>query len=419
MIINSKTPANFLHEVKERGVDAAVKQYLHKLDDLLNREQVDEIDSNRRPYLSFSIIRARRYLLRYLCNRPTNKKTIHLSKDHVNILFILYAGLGDIVINRNYIMHFLSYYENEPIRCYVVSDKDINTINSLIDSDSITVLELKEEPVFKSFDIIVRMIRYPVVLSFKEEVLKGKSSRMMDYVSQNMSFQKEYGEIIDNHPFLDYLGEERCISEGKKRSDQPDFNNLFCGMGIYTISYSLSSLNKFPLSSIFITVNRDSGFQEDIKLWPVEYYISLINHIKRDFPSIQLVLVGTNADERLRAEVDLDLVGETNMDELKALLGEAILHIASEGFTVHLRHFVSNKPSVVFFGPTPMSFYGYEENLNMSPDINCWCEWKCRDWYKGCMNGKRSCLESISVEKVYPLIYKQLSDLLRRGQSKV
>lgn len=107
--------------------------------------------------------------------------------------------------------------------------------------------------------------------------------------------------------------------------------------------------------------------------------------------------------------VDIDLVGETSIAELMALLKESQVHLDGECGMVHIRHFVCQKPSIVLFGPTSPKLKGYKENINLRNDGCCplpMCEHILLEgqWSKMCLMNKlgtrATCIESISVRQV-------------------
>ena len=64
--------------------------------------------------------------------------------------------------------------------------------------------------------------------------------------------------------------------------------------------------------------------------------------------------------------------------------------------------------SIVLFGPTPINFFGYKENINVSSNIKCTgCYWKTDFWWRDCAEGyplPPKCMEDLTPEKIYPHI---------------
>jgi hypothetical protein len=79
-----------------------------------------------------------------------------------------------------------------------------------------------------------------------------------------------------------------------------------------------------------------------------EKLIQYVNEYKLNFPDHQIIHVGTKNDKLNDKEnysiIDIDLRGETNIDELKQIikLDEVILYIGFDNFIMHL-FFILNK----------------------------------------------------------------------------
>ena len=100
----------------------------------------------------------------------------------------------------------------------------------------------------------------------------------------------------------------------------------------------------------------------------------------------------------------MDLVGKTNLEQIKPILQHALVHIDGEGGMVHLRHALGGGRSVVLFGPTSSEFFGYSENKNLvGGGCAVWCEWALNKWQEGCLRGSYEtppCMASITPEMV-------------------
>jgi ADP-heptose:LPS heptosyltransferase len=97
---------------------------------------------------------------------------------------------------------------------------------------------------------------------------------------------------------------------------------------------------------------------------------------------LKLVQLG-EAHETPVDGVDLDLRGQTSLDEAALLLKSASVHLDTEGGLVHLAR-AMHTPSVVAFGPTPLGFFGYPGNANIAAPRcgNCW--WTTDRWATDC-----------------------------------
>ncbi len=109
--------------------------------------------------------------------------------------------------------------------------------------------------------------------------------------------------------------------------------------------------------------------------------------------------------------IDLNLCGKTSFEEMLVILHNAKIHIDGECGMVHLRHFMEAKPSVVLFGPTNESFYGYPENVNISArPCGATCDWLQLKWHDFCLF---SGVEPLCQQALIPQnVYAQMKGIL-------
>ena len=333
-------------------------------------------------------------------------------KDRVSVAFAIFGGLGELIINMNYVYHFTKSF-GKKVDCTVIgtfSDELVKSISASKDWDEFPKIEsVSYEKYFRDFDLIIRLIRFPTVIKSDSDKIESVSPELLRYIDMCRRFYSDNLEIFEKHPLHDYRSNDVSLKEGRRRIQQPDiYGYLEVGM---EFGYSVDlddedgTLNKLGIKGPFITINRDAGMSErSTKLWPEQYYDDVTARLKASYPDYTLVQVGGASNNQHTIEsIDMDLVGKTNMEELKILLKRAELHICSEGGTAHLRHMVRGGPSVVLFGPTDPSFYGYDENENLYLGIcEGGCEWKTKTWNEICNLGfeKPPCLWNITPEIV-------------------
>lgn len=149
------------------------------------------------------------------------------------------------------------------------------------------------------------------------------------------------------------------------------------------------------------------------KLWHSYNYGMLVKLLKSKFPKILIVAVGQNNDFGKIENVDIDLVGKTTLDEVKAILKYSLLHIGVEGGLVHLKHYLYGV-SCCLFGPTSHNFLGHATDINITGGTgNCadGCESIRIDWMShGCLiSDFPICMQSITHDSVFC----QISEFLK------
>jgi ADP-heptose:LPS heptosyltransferase/SAM-dependent methyltransferase len=135
------------------------------------------------------------------------------------------------------------------------------------------------------------------------------------------------------------------------------------------------------------------------KNWFRERWEAVIAHVTRDL-GLAVLQVGSDEDERL-AGANHFFLGRTNVRESAAVLQGARFHLDTEGGLVHLAR-AMHTPSVVLFGPTPSSFFGYPQNRAVVAGDCHGCWWSTPDWSTSCPLGMAvpSCMDAITVDRV-------------------
>lgn len=165
----------------------------------------------------------------------------------------------------------------------------------------------------------------------------------------------------------------------------------------------------------YITINYGNGQtleKEHLvsKQWPYEYYCDFVKLVKEKWPNIVVVQVGANGARKLQG-VDYSLLGE-NLELIKHVLSESLLHIDIEGGLVHLASQLGTTCAVLF-GPTPIEFFGYPGNINIRAGTCHGCIGLYDNGYY-CARGleKPECMREIQPKMVLELIENKLKNLI-------
>ena len=97
---------------------------------------------------------------------------------------------------------------------------------------------------------------------------------------------------------------------------------------------------------------------------------------------IDVIQLGVVHEEKIEG-VTHCLNGQTSFDETGLLIKHSLCHIDTEGGLVHLANAVHTR-CVVLFGPTPVEFFGYPQNINLEP-LGCKACWfATQNWLIEC-----------------------------------
>jgi ADP-heptose:LPS heptosyltransferase len=130
------------------------------------------------------------------------------------------------------------------------------------------------------------------------------------------------------------------------------------------------------------------------------------------------VVVGVKGAGAVAIPGALDLVGKTSLGGLASVLRGARGVVSIDNGVVHLASQIG-VPCVVLFGPTSAAFWGYEFNLNVTPEPNTCSEAPCwlttRDWHTACKvdpmsTGTPACMGSYDAARIWALAGRYLED---------
>ena len=227
----------------------------------------------------------------------------------------------------------------------------------------------------------------------------------------------EWEYVLDNHPNLDNIMGVKAVEMGFNRE---------------TIAYACLGLEFKPLanhgligrypklrpSRPYITIH--DGFDENIKgiqrrsmkNWNIDFWKTTIKELKISHPDLKIIQLG-GSNSRHIPGVDIDYVGALSFSQSAYVLEGSKCHIDGDSGLVHAAK-VFGVPSVVLFGPTSASFFGYEQNINLAPSYCGGCWWLKADWMaKCCLNFEiPECMDSIVPANVLVAVSKILGRLL-------
>lgn len=165
----------------------------------------------------------------------------------------------------------------------------------------------------------------------------------------------------------------------------------------------------------YITINYGWGINTHgnqiipAKIWPFAYYNELVRLLKKAYPALEIVQLGMKTTPEIQG-VDFYVFGQS-IELSKYILKNSMLHIDSEGGLVHLATQLGTK-CVVFFGPTPVHYFGYATNINIVSKV---CKNCCylEDDFTKCIRGMQQpeCMYSISPLIAFRYIQKHLDSI--------
>lgn len=341
---------------------------------------------------------------KYLFNRPN----FGVSDSIIRTAFYLNGGIGDIVIALNYIQHFITAFENRVCVTVLPPRHFVDETRRLLQNKPNIIVQTQKNPPLQQ-DVIFSLVRLPVVEFAERRKLRAVSPKLATYIDHLITFLHTHPEMNTPGTVMDKLAELYTKLQHRHRVTQGDIDNLLGVTDSFHIDMTDTGTLKreIPLPNPYITIHLGCGHADgqhmtrSTRLCSPTVFDGILARLKTAYPDYTIVQIGEAVCTPLKG-VDLNLCGQTTFDELLSVLNKASLHIDCEGGLVHLRHFMDRKPSVVLFGPTDETFFGYPENINISGrSCSVPCEWLHTKWRQVClMNQSNECMTRFNSDDI-------------------
>ena len=163
----------------------------------------------------------------------------------------------------------------------------------------------------------------------------------------------------------------------------------------FNLDFLIENNKLESLSSKYILLHNDDSELRHTKAYPTNHWNKIISYLKASYPQLNIIQVGIKDSTKL--DNIIDLRGKTNFEELCSLVRGAELIITPEGLIPHLSRAFKTK-TIVLFGPTPISCFGYKEHFNFQGESVCsGCWYSTDDWYKACPLKYSNCISLYTI----------------------
>lgn len=335
-------------------------------------------------------------------------------KERIHILFTLSGGLGDILIALNYIQNFYNYF-GELLNIDIVVPLNLFSDISLIVKDQSYIKQCLKFNVcgYVGYDIKIELVRIPVIQDVcNRKKIKKLLPDLYRWIVKSIDFCSKNNEYLMPGTVSDGLLSWYSLNQGQNRLTQADILKYFPIKDLFKMPLHDNNeiMAKFDLKkNKYIVVQNGAGLNSTLKSvefftrdWPNDNFNKLITQLKNDYPNYKIIQIGYASQISIK-NVDINLLGKTNFQELLVVIANARLLIASESGAVHFRHFTTGGPSVVLFGPTRPEMYNYPENCSIVSHICRGCEWMHKDWRNWCIKSQSTyalCMNDIKPDFV-------------------
>jgi len=155
-----------------------------------------------------------------------------------------------------------------------------------------------------------------------------------------------------------------------------------------------------------VGINTGAGKRWPQKSWGISQTIELINKLAKELGIVSLILGGEEEKDRnqtIAKETGMPDAGVHSLRQFASIVGQCPVVLSSDSLAMHLA-IALKKRVVAFFGPTSaaeIELYGLGEKLLAPMD--------CVVCYKKLCEVKPNCMDSLSVEKIFSAVKRQLT----------
>lgn len=271
----------------------------------------------------------------------------------------------------------------------------------------------------RQYDLFFEISSQVIIRGIDSRRVKKHSNKLYKKVLEHVDFQKAW--YVDGVNGI--YAESVLLTRARKRNCNK--YTIYNESGLFSVDKRRTRIHCKPgykekyesikLGHAFVTYNYGAnkvtaGSKKQAKMWPASYHEKLNQLIKDEFPEIEMIQVGAADCEKIPG-ADRYVLGE-DLEVVKHILSNSILHIDCEGGLVHLATNLGTKCAVMF-GPTPIWYLGYDQNINIAP-IKCGeCMGATPNWFDCYMYDRPECMYSITPEMVFGRIKEYLSGIAR------
>ena len=330
--------------------------------------------------------------------------------DGVSIALKYGPGIGDTLVKKKIFMEIVSMEPNCHIDIYCPGISQVvhsfygdqKNLNTVFDDGGALYASHHSK-----YDL-------SLTLSFMMEVDNFNYERVKEHNIEFAEKLKQLQEACSNYHLTGVGVIQRYVHFHRMKFLGLDYYTYPNYTGVFTIkdhqvkipldeSYEYR-VHQLALPEKYVTINYGGGVvsnstnNEIAKEWPFPYLEEFVKLFKEKYPQVGVIQLGSIGTPKVTG-VDACFLGE-NLELVKYILRDSLIHIDKEGGLVHLATQLGTK-CIVCFGPTQEEFFGYPENINLKAGNchGCHCLY---DGFDVCARGmeKPECMWSITPEMV-------------------
>lgn len=350
------------------------------------------------------------------------KPPLHPDNDKITIAVSMTGGIGDAIIAKKFICELAAQADYD-CQIDIYTEKHIVDFVTVLYQDvswTMNVYSCQEQNIIVdtcAYDLVIRPGYVFAILHRNDNALRKKHYSFAILVEKMVNYLHNEG-LLWSHPVDNGVQFARAKRRGENAYTIYSFGGLLPikdrRVSIPLLSEKgkeyMAFFKRKKISSPFITINYGGSMKAEnnfSKIWPLEYFCRLTVMIKNKYPNLKIVQLGRK-DTPPIDRADLFLAG-MDIEFIKYVLRDSLLHIDSESGLVHIASQLET-PCLVAFGPTPIHFFGYPHNINVTAG-NCHdCCYLDNDFTK-CIRGMKraECMHALTPDILFDKFVEQFT----------
>ena len=350
-------------------------------------------------------------------------------ENNSNIAVVMCGGMGDLLIGRTWLESVIRKYKIDRERIHIhvfqgMKEDGTFIFKGIVPEQNIYVINVENDEFFdgRLYDTVLRFCIVPEVcykrknINSSEESFEGYINRLWDYGKDHYNrgfiaasgFCKTIKKLMVDNPKALYHTAFDVFGNLKEYADTVMFPISGSACSDYLRTVDLGEKKYITLNT---GLNAEYRSKKNMRAWSFDNWITLARELKNKYPDITLVQVGIKMRDEDNIPADVNLNGDTSLEQIFYLMKNALLHIDYDGGLVHVRHMTGGR-SIVLMGPSSAKKHAYPENVYIQTDACEPCEWDGADWLSVCGRDYDPplCMSSISVDAVINAVEKIMEE---------
>ncbi|WP_155936627.1 glycosyltransferase family 9 protein [Mesorhizobium ciceri] len=297
------------------------------------------------------------------------------------------GGMGDHIVAVRFIRDLLSHFGHAKIDVYSVTG-GMGWLYEPLSNVSIIEAPKRVFNWVANRYLLALQITHTVDVVHLDSAAAQRWPKLAAMLQNIAPYRKTLSHAIKAHPHLDF---HPALLAQFQNVGRDTFLNHVSGVPFGGHQYPLPQdasllqsvgLDRKPYITVHNSFSEESGRPRTTRDYP--FLDDVMKEVKLQLPSLAVVQVGVIGGTLSSA--DYNLSSKTTQPQIASVVANSSMHFDMEGGLVHIASCVGT-PCCVVFGPTPIGYYAYPNNINISPRVcgNCWSI--TEDWQKTCLLG--------------------------------